>query len=317
MESRIIGIDLGVTSAHTACVVDGTGGVICKRQARPTLESLSALEQAALVGAEPNTQLSVVMEPTGAAWLPVAVFFIRRGHLVYRVSSAKASDLRKFLVRHAKTNAIDALTLAKIPFIDHKALIPLELAEGPAASLRRRVRVTDRLRAQATRHKTRIRDLARQMMPSVDVAVTSELRLADMVVLERYADPRVLAVIPPSRLARLIAAKTGGGAVYAERKAAGWISAAQAAVELYGDDPAVPFSDLADELATEIALLQVVEAEMARHAVVREEAYRRSTPTKWPARCPAWDSSVARPSSPPWDARIASPPPARSAATAG
>jgi transposase len=150
MESRIIGIDLGVTSAHTACVVDGTGGVICKRQARPTLESLSALEHAALVGAEPNTQLSVVMEPTGAAWLPVAVFFIRRGHLVYRVSSAKASDLRKFLVRHAKTNAIDALTLAKIPFIDHKALIPLELAEGPAASLRRRVRVTDRLR-RATR----------------------------------------------------------------------------------------------------------------------------------------------------------------------
>jgi len=70
MESRVFGIDLGVTSAHTACVVDGTGGVICKRQARPTLESLCALEQAALAGAEPNTQLSVVMEPTGAAWLP-------------------------------------------------------------------------------------------------------------------------------------------------------------------------------------------------------------------------------------------------------
>jgi transposase len=46
MESRIIGIDLGV--AHTACVVDGcTGEVVCKRQARPTLESLSALESAA------------------------------------------------------------------------------------------------------------------------------------------------------------------------------------------------------------------------------------------------------------------------------
>jgi hypothetical protein len=95
------------------------------------------------------------MEPTGAAWLPVAVFFIRRAHLVYRVSSAKASDLRKFLVRHAKTNSIDALTLAKIPAIDHKALIPLELGEGPAASLRRRVRVTSRLRDQASRHKTR------------------------------------------------------------------------------------------------------------------------------------------------------------------
>jgi transposase len=101
-----------------------------------------------------GTVLSVVMEPTGAAWLPVAVFFIRRGHLVYRVSSAKASDLRKFLVRHAKTSSIEALTLAKVPAIDHKALIPLELAEGPAASRRRRVRVTSLLRDQAARHKT-------------------------------------------------------------------------------------------------------------------------------------------------------------------
>ena len=71
-----------------------------------------------------------------------------------------------------------------------QALIPLELAEGPAASLRRRVRVTDRLRSQWTRHKTRIRELARQMMPSIDDAVTSELRMADMVVLERYVDPK-------------------------------------------------------------------------------------------------------------------------------
>jgi hypothetical protein len=121
--------------------------------------------------------------------------------LVYRVSSAKASDLRKFLVRHAKTNSIDALTLAKIPAIDHKALIPLELAEGAAASLRRRVRVTSRLRDQASPHRTRIREPARQIMPCVDQAVTSELRLADLVVLERYADPRVLAVLPPARLA--------------------------------------------------------------------------------------------------------------------
>jgi transposase len=278
MESRTVGIDLGVTSAHTACVIDGAGSVICKRQARPTLESLSALEEAALRGAAPGTTLSVVMEPTGAAWLPVAVFFIRRGHIVYRVSSAKASDLRKFLVRHAKTNSIDALTLAKMPIVDHKALIPLELPEGPGASLRRRVRVTNRLRDQAGRHKTRIRELARQMMPSIEQAVTSELRLADLVVLERYADPRVLATISPARLARLIATETGGGANYAERKATAWVGAAKAALELYGDDPAVPFPDLADELATEIALLGILEAEMARHAAVREEAYCQVDP---------------------------------------
>ncbi|HEY2214104.1 MAG TPA: transposase [Acidimicrobiales bacterium] len=278
METRTIGIDLGIASAHTSCVVDASGKVICKRQTRPTLESLTDLESAALAGAPPDTKLSIVMEPTGAAWLPVAVFFIRRGHLVYRVASSKASDLRKFLIRHAKTNSIDALTLAKIPIIDQRALIPLELDEGAAASLRRRVRAADRLRDQASRHKTRIRELVRQMMPALDGAIAGELRMADVVVLERYADPRILAKLPLSSLTRLIAKETGGGLAYAERKAQGWISSAQSAMDLYGDDPAVPFADLAAEVATEIALLHVIDAEMARHAAAREEAYLKVDP---------------------------------------
>jgi hypothetical protein len=44
----------------------------------------------------------VVFEPTGPAWMPIAVFFAGRGHSVYRVPSAKAADLRRFLRRHAK-----------------------------------------------------------------------------------------------------------------------------------------------------------------------------------------------------------------------
>jgi hypothetical protein len=57
----------------------------------------------------------VVIEPTGPAWLPIAVFFIGRGHTVYRVSSAKAADLRRFFSHHAKSNGIDAETLARPP----------------------------------------------------------------------------------------------------------------------------------------------------------------------------------------------------------
>jgi transposase len=186
---RTIGIDLGITSAHTAVVVDPTGTVLARRQVRPTLESLNALEEAALFESDSSTSLRIVIEPTGAAWLPVAVFFIRRGHVVYRVSSAKASDLRKFFKRHAKTNQIDALTLAKMPLVDPDCLIPLELAEGEAASLSRRVRVCARLGHQIAKHKTRVRELARQMMPSIDEAMDTAFRDADRVVLEHYADP--------------------------------------------------------------------------------------------------------------------------------
>ena len=84
---------------------------MCRRRCEPSVASLTLIEQAALAGAAPGTRLEVVMEPTGPAWLPIAVFFSARGHAVFRVSSQKAADLRRFLSRHAKSNGIDADTL--------------------------------------------------------------------------------------------------------------------------------------------------------------------------------------------------------------
>ena len=89
-DRRLVGIDLGITSAHTVRVLAGDGGLVCRRKAVPTVESLGEVEQAALAGAAAGTRLEVVVEPTGPAWLPIAVFFAARGHTVYRVSSAKA-----------------------------------------------------------------------------------------------------------------------------------------------------------------------------------------------------------------------------------
>src|SRR3954451_1758090 len=101
---RLVGIDLGIASAHTVRVLDEAGETLAKRRAWPTVESLSEVEAAALAGAPAGTRLEVVVEPTGPAWLPIAVFFANRGHLVHRVSSAKAADLRRVLSRHTKTD---------------------------------------------------------------------------------------------------------------------------------------------------------------------------------------------------------------------
>ena len=144
-DRRLVGIDLGIASAHSVRVLDGSGSTLTKRKALPTVASLSAIEAAALDGAAPGTRLEVVIEPTGPAWLPIAVFFIERGHLVYRVSSAESADLRRYLSRHAKTNGIDADTLARIPLFNPQGVQPLELRGGDAAALDRRVRATDRL----------------------------------------------------------------------------------------------------------------------------------------------------------------------------
>jgi transposase len=236
--------------------------------------SLTLIETAALAGAPDGTRLEVVMEPTGPAWLPIAVFFSARGHAVFRVSSQKAADLRRFLSRHAKSNGIDADTLARLPLLDPDGLTPLQLPGCEQAALDRRVRACDRLTVQASEHKVRLKDLVRQLMPLTPL--TGDLGQADLAVLERWADPRALLRLGRTRLTAVIAkaSRNQQGAARAEQ----WLAAAQAAVELYDDHPAVAFTDLAAEVATEVRLLRAIEAESAIHASEREIAYRWADP---------------------------------------
>jgi hypothetical protein len=56
------------------------------------------------------------------------------------------------------------------------------------------------------------------------------------------------------------------------------VGVAQAAVELYGDRGAMPFADVAAELAAEIRLLRAVLAEQRPHQQARERAYRQVEP---------------------------------------
>jgi transposase len=273
-DRRLVGIDLGIASAHTVRVLAGDGSPVCRRKAAPTTESLSELERAALAGTRPGTRLEVVVEPTGPAWLPIAVFFCRRGHTVYRVSSAKAADLRRFLHRHAKANGIDADTLARLPLVDPAGLRPLELPSAERAALDRRVRATDRLTRQAATHKRRLKDLVRQLLPTSPL--TGELGQADLAVLEHFADPHALVAAGRTRLAQVITKASHGhlGVARAEQ----WLAAARAALELYGDHPAVAFTELAAEVQTEIRLLAATQAELDQHARQRETCYRQVDP---------------------------------------
>jgi transposase len=267
---RLVGIDLGIASAHTVRVLDESGETIAKRKAWPTVDSLSDVETAALVGCPEETRLEVVVEPTGPAWLPIAVFFARRGHVVHRVSCAKAADLRRFLSRHTKTNGIDADTLARLPLFDPAGLQPLELAGAERAALDRRVRACDRLTRTAAEHKVRIKDLVRQLLPMTPL--TGDLGAADLAVLERYADPNALVRLGTKQLTALIAEASNNH--QGTNRAAQWITAAEASLDLYAGHPAVAFADLAAEVATEVRLLRATQAELAAHATERESCYR-------------------------------------------
>jgi hypothetical protein len=44
MARRLLGLDLGIASAHTAVVLDADAAVVCRRRAIPTVDSLTVLE---------------------------------------------------------------------------------------------------------------------------------------------------------------------------------------------------------------------------------------------------------------------------------
>lgn len=276
MQRRIIGLDLGVTSAHVAVVCDETGAIIARRRCRPLRQSFEALEDLALRDVPEDLKLDIVIEPTGVAWLPVAIFFCRRGHRVFRVSSAKAHDMRKLLKPNAKSNGIDAMSLARIAILDPERLVPLELAGAEQAALDRRVRAADFLTDMIAEHKTRIRELARQVMPTVGQVFTNKVGKADLAVLEHFGDPRKLLALGEEALTAFIAKESNG--LHGGTRAKAWLLAASEALELYGDDPAVPYDDVAAEMATEARLLRLLKAELKEHGLAREAAYQKVDP---------------------------------------
>ena len=274
-DRRLVGIDLGIASAHAVRILNGEGVTLAKRKAWPTVSSLTELESVALQDTAVGTRLEIVIEPTGPAWLPIAVFFISRGHVVYRVSSAESAALRRYLSRHAKTNGIDADTLARIPLVNPRGVQPLVLADASAAALDRRVRATDRLTRTIAEHKTRIKALVRQVMPMSPL--TGKMTRADMAVLERWADPNLLVKAGPKRVGALIAKASRGHTTGTDR-AQEWIDAGNAAIELYGDHPAVAFTEIAAEIVSEVRLMRATMDELELHATAREAAYAQVDP---------------------------------------
>ena len=71
-ERRLVGIDLGIASAHTVRVLREDRSEVCRRRCRPRLDSLLEVEAAALAGAPQELRLEVVIEPTGPAWLSIS-----------------------------------------------------------------------------------------------------------------------------------------------------------------------------------------------------------------------------------------------------
>ncbi len=171
---RTIGIDLSIAGEHKALIADEQGRPVSPvLQVRSDPASLLHLLELAQAG-NPDGQLQAVMEPTGMAWLPVAVFLIRQGVAVYLVNSQQVADLRRYYKKHAKSDRIDVRVLVKLPLVNAENLHRLQLPGAVGLACQRGCKELERLQKQITAAKNRLIALDRFAWPGLEQDVFSE-----------------------------------------------------------------------------------------------------------------------------------------------
>jgi len=243
-----IGIDVACRAAHQAACADETGRVLWGgHRFRTTPGDLAALW--ARVPADVG-EVTVVMEPTRNAWVPLAAWFRRHGATVVMVPSEQSADLRAYYSKHAKSDRIDAELLARLPVLHPDGLHP-EAGNGPGDALKRAVKIRSSLVHRRTTEMARLDALLEIMGPAWVDAIGSDMTQTAFKFLARYANPHQVKRLGRSRLARWFQHHTRKA--WGERRADAVVSAAEATIELWGPD-GMDWESLAADIAVEAEL---------------------------------------------------------------
>ena len=93
MDKMTLGIDVACRAAHQASLADVQGRFLWSaRRFHTTSADLEAL----WASLPQDIELTVVMEPTRNAWVPLAAWFRRHGATVIVIPSEQSADLRDY-----------------------------------------------------------------------------------------------------------------------------------------------------------------------------------------------------------------------------
>lgn len=167
-ETRMIysvGIDLH-QGRHRARCLDERAQPCDGFSFQTTPEGLALLEERVFRdGANPI----IVLEPAGLPWKMVAVY-LRSRHPDCRLVKAKTQKvaaLRRYLRGPVKSDRLDALTLAKMPFIDPEKLVEIYLPPAEIHALQRLTRQRKRIESAISGRKIRISAIVDGYLPGV------------------------------------------------------------------------------------------------------------------------------------------------------
>jgi hypothetical protein len=170
---RSVGIDLSRTGSYRFHCLDEQAMPCDGFSIDSSLEGLEKLEERIFSnGACPT----IVFKPTGLDWIPLAVY-LRARHPECRLVNArlqKVAALRKYLRSRTKSDRVDGVILAKMPFIDSEQLDGAYLPPAKYHALQRLTRQRERLMKGITTRKNRIGSIVNGYLPGLRKAFANE-----------------------------------------------------------------------------------------------------------------------------------------------
>ncbi len=240
-----LGIDLACRAAHVASLAGPDGRLVWR--GRKFFSRTADLERLwGDIDCDP-AELTVVMEPTRNAWIPVAAWFRRRGVKVVMVPTTQSADLREYFSKHTKNDRLDSVVLARMPLL-HPEGLREHVGDGPADPLRRVVKQRSSIAKRRTAVFNRLDAQLELLGPGWYDALGTDYGKATLAFLARYADPTVVIRLGQARLARFLRRYSRGH--WREGKAAELIAAAQESLRLWDGD-GIDFAELAADIAVE------------------------------------------------------------------
>jgi transposase len=251
-----LGIDVACRAAHQASLADEAGRFAWSgRRFRTTAADLRQLWESIPAGAA----VTVVMEPTRNAWVPLAAWFRRQGATVIMVPPEQSADLRDYYSKHSKSDRLDSRMLARLPLL-HPDGLRASQGLGPGDALRRATKLRASLVKRRNVILTRLDSYLELLGPAWHAAFGGDL--ANMTPLRflaaGYGDPHALRRLGRARLTRFVWRYSHGA--FGDQLAGQLLAAAAETLQLW--DGELSFPDLADDLAAEARLALALTSEI-------------------------------------------------------
>ena len=285
MTGHSIGIDLSINGAHDCTVLDGTGQLVQRFTFDSSSAGLQKLEQRIRALDPSSGAATVVMEPTGLAWL-LPCLYLRAEHpeiKVVRIKTSKVAALRRYLKQDAKSDRLDSLTLAKMPLVDPEKLYAVDLPPAALQGLDRMTRQRARLVESVTGRKNRLQALLAGYLPGLMALVGKPWEPVFRAMLAVSLNPVILAGQDGTALRKALQDKRSRGAL-PEDLLPRLRTACEQLTQLYrpiieaGLLTATFFDDIRDEVARELRLMDVERQEVKELEAAIASRYQEVAP---------------------------------------